>query len=274
MRRSKAVIGIFVALILVVLTIVLLAFTVFIVRDVEVEAAVSSHLIDAEKIIESSELSRGDSIISINKSKVIANIEKDNPYVEITNVVRDFPSKVVIYATIRTGIMMVPSEDGSIAAIIDSSAKVLNVVSSLEAEKAGVTSVKGVSFKVPEEGALSLIGSTVSFTNESCGTMLRNIATAAADPALDIAGTGFRTFFKSIEFVTGEGITAYVKTNKGVTLVLDSTLSTSIYQQLYLCMYVYASEDTGVDRTRGYIVLDRDSELTAYKWVESLSDPA
>ena len=274
MKRSKTVIAIFVALILVVLTIILLAFTVFIVRDVEVEAAVSSHLIDVDKIVESSDLSRGDSIISINKSRVIANIEKENPYVEITNIVRDFPSKVIIYATVRTGIMTVPSEDGNIAAIIDSTAKVLNVVSAADAEKAGVTAVKGVCFKVPEDGALSLIGSTVSFTNESCGTMLKSIAAAAADPALDIAGTGFRTFFKSIEFVAGEGIKAYVKTNKGVTLVLDSTLSTTIYQQLYLCMYVYASEDTGVDRTRGYIVLDRDSEIIAYKWVESIEDPS
>lgn len=274
MKRSKAVIGIFVALILVVLTIVILAFTVFIVRDVEVEAAVSSRLIDVDKIIESSGLSRGDNIVTISKSKVISNIEKDNPYVEITNIVRDFPSKVIIYATIRTGIMMLPSEDGATAAIIDSSAKALNVLTMTEAEKTGVTAVKGASFKVPAEGALSLVGSTVSFTNESCGTMLKEIAVAAADPVLDISGSGFRTFFKSIEFVTGEGITAYVKTNKGVTLVLDSTLSTTIYQQLYLCLYVYASEDTGVDRTRGYIVLDRDAESVAYKWVDSLDNPS
>ena len=272
MKRSKVVIGIFVALILVVLTIILLAFTLFIVRDVEVNAEVSSRLIDEERIIESADLPRGTNIISISKSKVIANIEKENPYVEVTSIVRDFPSKVIINVTVRTGIMILPSEDGKSAAVIDSSAKVLNVVSAADAAKTGVTTVTGVAFKIPEEGALSLVGSTVSFTNESCGTMLKDIAAAAADPALDVSGTSFRTFFKSIEFVTGEGITAYVETNKGVTLVLDTTLSTTIYQQLYLCLYVYASEDVAVDRTRGYIVLDRDSSTTAYKWVESLAD--
>ena len=266
MKRSKLVIGIFVALILVVLTIILLAFTVFIVRDVSVEAAVSSRLIDADKIIESSGLSRGENIITINKSRLISNIEKDNPYVEITNIVREFPSKVIIFATVRTGIMALPSDDGNTVAIIDSAAKVLNVVSAADADKTGVTAVSGIAFKVPSEGALSLIGATASFTNESCGTMLKEIAVAAADPALDVSGSSFRTFFKSIEFVTGEGITAYVKTNKGVTLVLDSTLSTTIYEQLYLCLYVFASDEVDVDRTRGYIVWENG----AYQWKASL----
>lgn len=272
MKRSKVVIGIFIALILVVLTIVLLTFTVFIVRDVTVEAEVSSHLIDEAKIIESSGLTKGTNIISISKSKIISNIEKDNPYVEVTNVVRDFPSKVIIHATVRTGIMLLPSEDDTSAAVIDSSAKVLNVVSAADADKFGVTTLSGIAFKVPPEGVISMVGSVASFTNESCGSMLKSICAAAADPALDVSGTSFRTFFKSIDFVTGEGITAYVKTNKGVTLVLDSTLSTSIYQQLYLCLYVFASEDVAVDRTRGYITLDRDAGAVAYKWVESIQD--
>ena len=252
MKRSKVVIGIFVALILVVLTIVLLAFTVFVVRDVQVEAEVSSHLIDEAKIIESSGLTRGKNIISIDKSRVIADIEKENPYVEITNVERDFPSKVIIHATVRTGIMLLPSEDGTNAAVIDSSAKVLNVLSAADAAKVGVTTVSGLAFRVPPEGVISLVGSTVSFTNESCGKILKDIATAAADPNLDVSGTSFRTLFRSIDVVAGEGIIAYVQTNKGVTLVLDSTLSTSIYQQLYTCLYFYASEDVEIDRTRGY----------------------
>ena len=226
---------------------------------------------DEEKIIESSGLTRGTNIISINKSKVKANIEKDNPYVEITKVTRVFPSKIVISATVRTGIMTLLSEDANTAAVIDSSAKILNVVSAADAEKTNVTFVKGVCYKVPDEGALSAVGTTASFSNESCGTMLKQIAAAAADPALEISGTSFRTFFKEIEFVAGEGITAYVRTNKGVTFVLESTFSTTIYQQLYLCLYVYASEDVDVDRTSGFIVLDRDAEAVAYKWVASLN---
>ena len=76
MNRSKVVIGIFVALILIVITIVLLACTVFVVRDVSVESDVSSYLVDEDRIVESSGLVMGRSIISINKEKVKAAIER------------------------------------------------------------------------------------------------------------------------------------------------------------------------------------------------------
>ena len=49
MNRSKVVIGIFVALILIVITIVLLACTVFVVRDISVESDVSTYLVDADR---------------------------------------------------------------------------------------------------------------------------------------------------------------------------------------------------------------------------------
>ena len=67
MNRSKVVIGIFIALILIVITIVLLACTVFVVRDVSVESEYSSNLLNADRIIESSGIERGRSIISLNK---------------------------------------------------------------------------------------------------------------------------------------------------------------------------------------------------------------
>ena len=124
MKRSKVVMGIFIALVLVVLTIVLLAFTVFVVRDITVESEFTSRLIDENNIIEASGISKGDSIVSISKSKIKANIEKENPYVEVTSITRGFPSKVVINVTIRTGIMLVRSEDDGVAAIIDSEMKV------------------------------------------------------------------------------------------------------------------------------------------------------
>lgn len=269
MKRSRIVIGIFIALILVVLAIVLLACTVFVVRDISVEAAVSSRLINEEKIVESSGISKGDSIISLGKSRVAANIEKANPYVEVTGISREFPSKVVIKVTVRTGIMLVCSEDESGAAVVDSSMKVLNVVPYADRMKTGVTLVDGVRFKVPEEGAFSTVGTTLEFTNPSCGTMLSEIAIAAEDPSLFLSGTSFRTLFKEIDFVTGEGIRAYIKTNKGVTLVLDSTLESTVFEQLYKCMFVLASDETS-DFSRGYIALDTESKTVAFKWMESL----
>ena len=270
MKRSKLIIGIFIALLLVVLTIVLLAFTVFIVRDVKVESDVISRLIDEEKIVESSGLVKGTNIISINKTGIKSNIEKENPYVEIKSIVREFPSTVVITATVRTGIMLIPSDDGDSAAVIDSSMKILNVVPAVDMEKSGVTLVKGVAFKVPEEGALTAVGTVADFTNESFGSILREVAEAAKNQSLDISGASFSTFFKEISFVAGAGVTAIVKTNRGVSFVLDSTLATSIYEQLYMCIKFYTSKEVEIDRTRGYITLNKDVSGVAYQWVESL----
>ena len=149
MNRSKVVIGIFVALILIVITIVLLACTVFVVRDVSVESDVSSYLVDEDRIVESSGLVMGRSIISINKEKVKAAIERENPYVEVKGIRRVFPSKVIISATIRTGIMLVKSEDGSYYALIDSSMKILNVAPAEDTVLTSATVVSGLKARLP-----------------------------------------------------------------------------------------------------------------------------
>lgn len=265
MKRSKVVIGIFVALLLIALTIVLLACTVFVVRDITVVKAVVSPLLDEERIVESSDISKGQSIISLDKEKTAANIEKAIPYAEVTSITREFPSKVVINVTIRTGTMAVSSEDEHSLAIIDSKLKVLNVISVTE-QTVGLTVIKGAKFRIPDEGAVSLIGSFAEFTNDSCKAMLSEIADAAAKLAIE--GKSFSTFFKEISFVTGEGIKAYVRTNKGVALVLDSTRTASVYTQLFECMNVFVF-DKSSDLTKGFITLTSNLEGIGYMWTET-----
>ena len=273
MKRSKIVIGIFIGLVLIVLTIILLACTVFIVRDIKVESDTSSPLLDFDAIIESSGLSKGKSIVSINKAKVTASIEKENPYVEVLNVVRVFPSKVIIKATVRTGIMTILSADGGSAAVIDSSMNVLKVIPSTDLENVGVTFVEGLTYNVPFEGVLSTVGKPIVFTDPACGAILKDIALSASDNS-DISDDSFSTFFKRITFQKEENVEkVFIKTIKGVTFVLDTSLSTSIYEQLYLCMVFYSMEDdVEADLSKGYIVLVRKENTVAYKWVLSLPE--
>ena len=271
MRKSNIMIAVFVSLLIVILAMVLLTCTVFVVRHISVEAAVSSDLINEEDIRESSGIAIGRSIISINKAKSKAEIEKANPYVEVLDIVRRFPNKVIIKATVRTAIMKIASSDMTCGAIVDSSLKILEVVSYDDFLAHGATKVEGVTFDPPALGALSLVGSKFDFSEDKKGALLPVIASSAEEPALDLSGTSFLTFFKKIDIrEDGENLRVYITTNTGVILVLDTSLSTSIYQQLYLCNYVYTSEDTSKDLSRGYIALDKDSSVVAYKWMENL----
>ena len=269
MKKPKVVIGIFVGLVLIVLTIVLLACTVFVVRHVEVEFEVSSNLLNEESILDASGLSVGSSIISIDKSEVKASVEKENPYVEVTNISREFPNKVIIKVTVRRGILLVRSEDGGSAAVIDAKMKVLDVIPYSESMKSDVTAVEGVTFVVPQEGVLSLVGSEISFANPVCGAMLSQITTAASDPKLMLSGNRFLTFIKEISFTTEEGsCKAFVKTKRGVTLVLDTALDSTVFTQLYMCLYYMYAEGVSVDVTSGFIYWDPTPG--AYRWATTL----
>ena len=266
MNRSKVVIGIFIALILIVITIVLLACTVFVVRDVSVESEYSSNLLNADRIIESSGIERGRSIISLNKEKIKTSIERENPYVEVKGIRRVFPSKVVISTTIRTGIMLVMSADAGSYALIDSSMKILNVVDASDNTVSNATVVKGLTFVMPDDGAFAAIGSQITFSDLSCGEVLSDIAALASD--YELSGRRFFTFFKEISFDTTGDIVVYIKTNKGVSLVFDKSLSSSVYDQLYYCLIYYSSKDVNVDYTKGYICFDKD--VNAYLWKETV----
>ncbi|GEM_PF-2647656 len=271
MKKSNVIIGIFIAIIFIVLTVVLLACAVFVVRNISVESAVASEIISEDDIISSSGLKIGKSIVSINKSKIISSVEKENPYVRVLDVVRKFPDKIVIKVTVRTAIMSILAEDSTCAVIADSSLKVLDVISLEEHLSSGATKIEGYTFSIPEEGVRSLKGTTLDYDSDPKGVLLRNIAQAAEDPSLDLSGASFLTFFKRISIRSEENsLLALIETNTGVTLVLDTSLSIGVYEQLYMCTFVYTSDQVEKDLTKGYIALDKNSSTIAYKWMEDL----
>ena len=266
MNRSKLFIGLFIALILIVITIVLLACTVFVVREVSVVSDVSSYLVNDEDIVESSGLTVGRSIITISKDKVKSSIEKDNPYVEVLSIRRVFPNKVIINVTVRRETMLISSSTGSTYAVVDLSMKVLDVIPSTEIETVNATVVTGLTFDEPEQGAQSLIGTILDFDAPLYEDILREIADFTVN--YDLQGQSFSAFFKELSF-SSDGAIVFIRTNKGVSLVLDKSLPNSIYDQMYFAMYYYTtSKDVNIDRTRGYIAYNKAKG--AYDWIESL----
>lgn len=268
MNRSKLLIGIFIAFILIVITIVLLACTVFVVREVTIEKEVSSDSIDEDHIIETSGLTIGRSIISISKEKVKASIEKENPEVEVLNITRTFPSKVTVKVTLRTGIMLITSSTGESKVLVDSSLKVLKVSSATRPLSVNATIISGVTFDEPDVGAESLLGTTLTLNKPIYGAVFADIADFAEQ--VDLRGAAFSTLFKEITFVEGESATkVLIRTNKGVTLVLDTALTSSIYDQLFTRMTFYTtSQEVEIDRTSGYIAFD--PAKNAVGWLESI----
>lgn len=271
MKKANVLIIIFIAIVLLVLTVVLLACTVFVVRHVQVESAVASSLINEEAIITSGDISIGRSIITVNKDKVTASIEKDHPYVKVTFVERKFPNTIVINVTTRFAIMYIVSQDGSTVALLDSELKVLETRPSSVAEDLQLTVVEGVKFDIPEDGIGALVGTFLDREENEKFRLLSEIAQASGDKNLDLGDASFKTFFKGIAFVSYDrGYYVYIKTNTGVTFVLDTSLSTTMYQQLSLCKYFYDSTEVDINKTSGYIALDKNSDKVAYKWVESI----
>ena len=271
MKKTNILIIIFVAIVLLVLAVVLLACTVFVVRHVQVESAVASSLINEESIIASGDISIGKSIITFNKDRVASSIEKNHPYVKVTFVERKFPNTVIINVTTRFAIMYLTSQDGSKVALLDSELKVLEIRASSEADALQLTAVSGVRFDIPSEGASALVGTFLEVDENEKMKILIDIARASNDPNLDLADASFKTFFKQIEFKTyDKGYYVHILTNTGVTFVLDTALSTSVYQQLSLCKFFYDSTDVELNKSTGYIFLDKTSDRVAYKWSESI----
>ena len=81
---------------------------------------------------------------------------------------------------------------------------------------------------------------------------------------------GISAIFKQITFIEQEGvITVFVRTVKGVTFVLDKSLTSDVYDQLAVCLNYYTTDqEVNIDYTRGYIYFNR--EKNGFDWAEAI----
>ena len=128
LKHKKLIISLGVILGLVLL-IIILSFTLFSLRTVTVEFKNNTQIFTEESkqsIIENQSIKYGSPIYTINKSKIIEELEKDKPYLEVINIETVFPNKFIIHCAEREETYAVKAGDKKYF-ICDKDFKVLTI---------------------------------------------------------------------------------------------------------------------------------------------------
>lgn len=111
----------------VIITIVILCFTLFTVQNISIDYRTSLvYQYNDDEIIAASKLEKGKSVLFLKKQQYIDNIEKAYPYLEVINIETSFPSKLTIHVRERQPFYAV--KNGERFMLLDSSLKVLEMV--------------------------------------------------------------------------------------------------------------------------------------------------
>ena len=128
LKHKKLLISLGVVLGLVLL-IIILSFTLFSLRTVSVEFKNNTQIFTEESklsISENQAIKYGSPIYTINKNKIIAELEKDKPYLEVINIETVFPNKLIIHCAEREETYAVKAGDKKYF-ICDKDFKVLTI---------------------------------------------------------------------------------------------------------------------------------------------------
>lgn len=128
LKHKKLLISLGVVLGLVLL-IIILSFTLFSLHTVTVEFKNNTQIFTEESKLSISEnevIKYGSPIYTINKSKIIEELEKDKPYLEVINIETVFPNKLIIHCAEREETYAVKAGDKKYF-ICDKDFKVLTI---------------------------------------------------------------------------------------------------------------------------------------------------
>ena len=131
-----------------VITVVLtLCFTVFTVKEVEIDFRTSlEQPYDEEEIIKEANIDFGKCLLFMSKTGYIKRIEEKFPYLEVINIETVFPSKLVIHCAERQELFAFQKDDQM--ALLDKDFKVLSVEQgNFESDKENPILIKGLTFK-------------------------------------------------------------------------------------------------------------------------------
>lgn len=108
----------------VIVTIIILCFTLFTVQNVNVQFWTSTqHEYEDEKIISASNIQMGKNIFFLDKQNFADNIEREYPYLQVINIETSFPSSLTIHVRERQSFYAVKNDEGYL--ILDDYLKVL-----------------------------------------------------------------------------------------------------------------------------------------------------
>lgn len=128
-KHKKATIICSIVFVLLIILVILM-FTVFSLKDVEVELKTGTEHLTQEVVseIEDEALKTGGSVLFLGKEKLISRLEKQFPYLKIVNIETQIPNKLVIHAAEREELFAVNSGEKSY--FLDEEFKILRVENS------------------------------------------------------------------------------------------------------------------------------------------------
>lgn len=252
--KGNARIVVFVLILAIILAFVLLNMTLFTVKNITVRNKVESPLIDKDKIIEDSGIDTGENIFLMSEKDVISSIELANPYLKVTSIERVFPDSVIIHITVRTPVMSIKMKNSDLYVIIDSSLKILDIVSETDNLFLSSTLVEGLEIENPQEGN--------TLNKENTFNKKLDVIGYVADHE-SLGESAFLNFFEKIEFDVDNPDLVYIALRSGVKIVLkgDNDLETQLRSALE--KYRYMGEQS-YERTSGYIYF---KEGAGWSWI-------
>lgn len=254
--KGNARIIVFVAIVLLIIVIVLLNMTLFTVNSITVLNEVESQLIDEQSIITNSNIRIGSNIFLLSEKKSREQIEITHPYLEVKNIERVFPNKVVIHVSVRIPLMAIKIRDAELYAVIDSSLKILQIIDANNSIYHTCTKVTGLEVGNP------VVGNFLDVSN-SYNSKLSVISNVANNESLN--GIAFLNFFEKIDFNTDNDI-VNIKLRSGVTICLkDSNDYEEKFRYALEAYRLYGEQSA--KRTYGYIYHDKTEK--AWVWQET-----
>ncbi len=224
-KHKKATIICSIVFVLLIILVVLM-FTVFLLKDVKVELKTGTEHLTQEVVseIENEALKTGGSVLFLGKEKLISRLEKQFPYLKIVNIETQIPNKLIIHAAEREELFAVNSGEKSY--FLDEEFKILRVENSIysKQENGAVLLSFGSVFINSEDKAYAAgvdlkldgaeAGQTLNIGNSSeeqnyfskkLETIALSILTSFEENGLQIQDVrsrfqSFEIFFKPVEF--------------------------------------------------------------------------
>ena len=253
---SKKLIGVLIGVVTLVIVIIVLGVT-FTIRNVTIDTTSTLSLDDAtvQALVSDSGIKMKSSILSVDESIVVRNIETKYPALKVISVERKFPNTVCVNITNRVPVFAIGVKDGTIA-LIDREQKIVDIVENVD-DINYITVVTGQLLDGVQKGGFS---TTTSY--------LREITAEAEN--LSFVNQRLSSFIPSIEYSkVDNGVdNILLKTNTGVTFVLKN-VTNSVGTFFNYAYTKYYNELTVNQKASGYVYLTDEDVWT---WSDTYSE--
>lgn len=247
----------------VVLIAVILNFTLFSLRTVEIDFKNQPQIFTEESkksIANNDTIKMGTSVFALSKKNITKQLERDNPYLKVINIETVFPNKIVIHCAEREETYAVKASDTKYF-ICDAEFKVLNIQTSYFNEQYNAILFKGLENIISNTNRVNA-GEFLEFTSES--EILKNIGSSLLLTNKSVAYQ--RGLIESIELTSG--IYPFTATNLPYLRFKDfNGFVTNVYKLESLLVqkfqYMFASIEQVIYNPREFFKKDlQDGTIT------------